>query len=176
MTIRVPSRPIHSHLQPDLMPDGTPDTGTWTISGTSRRAATLFLTTTDLSCEGVSSHVHLTPHSATGTTHTVRSSGKLERSYQNPPSPARPRVLLWAEVSLTTPFALGTKSAAKAGLQGQEHMSGSLPHMHTQCCWHIAGSHVSPAPRCHHYSSPRLARGCHTGIFFPLAPKAVPVM
>lgn len=132
MTIWVPSCLIHSHLQPDLMPDGTPDTGTWTITGTSRQVATLLLTTTDLSCQGVPSHVHLTPRGATGTAHTQsRSSGKQEGSHPNPPSPARPQELLWAEVPLTTPFALGTKSAAKAGLHGPEHVRLPAPHAHS---------------------------------------------
>lgn len=45
-------------------------------------------------------------------------------------------MVLWAEVSLTTPFALGTKSAAKAGLQGQEHVRLPAPHAHSMLLAH----------------------------------------
>lgn len=130
MAIQVSSCPIHSHLQPDLVPDGTPDTGTWTVTGTSKQVANLLLTTTDLRCQGVLTHSPATSLCHRRSSHTIRSSGKQERSHPNPPSPVRPQELLWAEVPLTTPFASSTKSTAKAELHGQEHVR--LPALHAR--------------------------------------------
>lgn len=93
----VPLGQIHRHLQPDVMPDGTQDIGTQTITGTSR-------------C-------------------------KSSKSF----FPSKTTRAAVGRVSLMTPFAFvweGTNSTHKVGLQGQEHMSGSLMHI-ILCHWHM---------------------------------------